>query len=371
MSRFYYYLILVNMVANIIACVPAILLHYHKEGTVTSMLLAVILGTALVTIFTRFFNTFPERTLPELLQKTTTKWFYLPFVFFLAVMWFIAGLITMVTFTFLLNRFLSPEMPIIQISLMIILSAIFGCLMKTDRVLYTIEIILLITFPLILFIFYKAYSSNNLEWDYVKEAVLYVNQLPNLHSFSACFFLFLGAANLLIFNRFFAKKQTFGWKQVILIAVISISTLFTSYFIPIGFNGFENIDELVYPWISTSDSLRMEFFIIERVLYMFLLFYLGIAFLSILIHWHVSFEFLKFVFNLDEIKFKGKAIGKFIPIPFFIIISLFFVYQLNEYELFRYTSYFYNSLIIIFPMMTMLLFFIKRRMKYIEQTNQK
>jgi hypothetical protein len=370
LSRFYYYLILINMVANIIASVPAILLHFHKEGAVPSMILAVVVGTLLVTIYTRFFNSFPGMTLPELLEKTTAKWFHLPFVFFLAVMWFVAGLITLITFTFLLIRYLTPEMPIIQISLTIIISVIFGCLMKTERVLYTIEIILLITFPLILFIFYKAYSSNSLEWDFVKEAALYVNQMPNITPFAACFFLFLGAANLFIFNRFFTEKQTFGWKQVSIVMLVALSTLFTTYFIPIGFNGFESINELVYPWISTSDSLRMDFFIIERVLFVFLLFYLGVAFLSILIHWHVSMEFLKFVFGLEKVKYKGINIGKFIPIPFFIGISLFFIRKLNEYQLFRYTSYFYNSLILVFPLLIILFFFIKRRMKYAKQANQ-
>lgn len=352
------------MVANIIASVPTILLQFHKEGSVSSMILAVIAGTILVTIYTRFFNAFPGMTLPDLLKKTTAKWFYKPFLFFLALMWFIAGLITLVTFTFLLIRFVTPEMPASQISLTIIISVIFGCLMQTERVFYTIELILLITFPLILFIFYKAYTSNSLEWDFVKEAALYVNQLPNINSFASCFYLFLGVANLFIFNRFFTKKQNFKSKHILLIGIISTMTLFTTYFIPIGFNGFENIDDLIYPWITTSDSLRMEFFMIERVLFVFLLFYLGIAFVSILIHWHVSIEFLKYAFSLEKIKFRRFNVGQYIPLPFFIGTSLFFVHELNEYQLFRFSNIFYNILIFLFPLLIILFFFIKRSMKY-------
>lgn len=358
------------MVANVIASVPAILLHNYKNGSVSAMILAIVAGTILVTIYTRFFIAFPGMTLPDLLKKTTPKWFYNPFIFFLALMWFIAGFITLATFTFLLIRFLTPEMPLFQISLTIILSVIFGCLMKTERVLYTIELILLIVFPLILYIFFKAYSNESLEWDFVKEAALYVNQFPNIHSFSSCFFLFLGVVNLFIFNRFFTKKQNFNWKHITLIGFISTLNLFTTYFIPIGFNGFENIDELVYPWITTSDSLRMEFFMIERLLFVFLLFYLGIAFLSILIHWHVSFEFLKFVFNLEKIKFKGFKIGKYIPIPFFIGASLLLIGKLNEYQLLRYSNFFYDTLILFFPLLIILFIFIKRRMKYAKQEKQ-
>ena len=363
MSRFYYYLILINMVANIIASVPAILLHYHNEGTVISMLLAIAAGVVLVTIYTRFFLSYPGKTLPELLEKTTSRWFYLPFVFSLAVLWFIAGLITLITFTFLLIRYLSPEMPIIQIGLTLIFAVIFGCLMKTERVLYTVEMIILVTSPLILFVFYKAYSSRSLNWDFVMEAVLYINQIPNWHSFSACFFLFLGAANLFIFNRYFTQKQSFGFRQIMLIVLISVGTLFTTYFIPIGFNGFEGINELIYPWISTTDSIRMDYFIIERVLFIFILFYLGIAFLSILIHWHASMEFLKFVFKLEKIKFKGKIVGIFIPLPFFVLISLYLVSKLTEYQLFQYTNYFYDGLVFIFPCMILVFLYINRRMK--------
>lgn len=177
-------------------------------------------------------------------------------------------------------------------------------------------------------------------------------------------FLFLGVANLFIFNRYFTKKQTFGWKQISLITFIAGATLFTTYFIPIGFNGFEDINQLVYPWISTTDSLKMDFFVIERVLFIFLLFYLGIAFISILIHWHASMEFLRFIFKFENIKFKGKSIGKFIPIPFFIAITLYLVTELNEYQLFRYTSIFYSILVFVFPLMVLVFVFIKRRMKY-------
>ncbi|BDH61656.1 hypothetical protein MTP04_17860 [Lysinibacillus sp. PLM2] len=217
--------------------------------------------------------------------------------------------------------------------------------MKTERVLYTIELILLMTFPLILFVFYKAYTSDRLMWDFVMEAASYVNQIPNGTAFSSCFFLFLGVANLFIFNRFFTQKQNFGWKQIVIIALTSTFSLFTTYFIPIGFNGLEGIDELIYPWILTSDALRLDYFLIERIQYVFILFYLGIAFLSILIHWHVSMEFLRFVFKLEQIKFKGMIVGKYFPVPFFVGASLLFILYVDEYQLYRLTSIFYIGLI--------------------------
>lgn len=363
MSRYYYYLIFINMVANIIASVPVILMHYRKDGTVISMIIAIIIGMIQVIIYTRFFNSFPGMTLPDLLKKSTSKWFYIPFQVILAFIWFVAGTITIVTFTFLLKRFLTPDMEIWLIGSSILVFVLFGCLMKTDRILYTIEIILTLTFPLILFIFLKAYGSNYINWDYVKIAARQINHMPNLIAFSACFYLFLGTANLFIFNRFFTTKQNFRLKQISIIGLMMIVTLFTTYFIPIGFNGFNHIDELVYPWISTSDSLRMKYGFIERVLFVFLLFYLAIAFLSILVHWHVCTEFLKYTFNLNNLKWKGFSYGQYIPVVVYPTLSLYLILKLDEYQLIKYTGYFYVILFLIFPLVALLLWYIKRRMK--------
>lgn len=356
------------MVANIIASVPYILLHFYNDGSISAMIIATITGTIIITVYAKFFIQFPGQTLPDLLKQTTAKWFYAPLIFIMAVVWFFAGMITLITFTFLLIRYLTPEMPIVLISLSIILSVILGCFIKTDRVLYTIEIVLLLTLPLIIYIFLKAYTDPNINWDFVKEAALYINQMPNFESFTASFYLFLGVANLFIFNRFFTIKQKFGWKQIITIFLITVSTLFTTYFVPIGFHGTENIDHLIYPWIQTSDSLRMKYSLIERVLFVFLLFYLCIAFLSMLIHWHVSVEYLKYLFTFEKIKYRGFNLGIFIPPTLFTLISTYFVQVINEYHLFRLSSFLNITLSVFFPFMIIVFFYIKRRMKYAKNT---
>lgn len=367
MSRFFYYLFLINMIVNVVATVPSILFHSHRDGTVSSLIIASIFGLILVLIYTKFFNAYPGMTLPELLQQTTKSWFYKPILLLMATLWFMAGKVTLITFVFLLKRFLTPEIPILQIGLLLVISVVFGCLMKTERVLYTIELIFIITIPFITSIFLYTYTSEDLKWDFVKEAALYFYQMPNFYAFSACLYLFLGVANLAIFNRFFKDKQTFGLKQLSFVFVVAIAAIFTTYFIPIGFNGSEKIGDLIFPWITTSDSIRLRYFVIERLLFVFLLSYLGIAFLSMLIHWHVSIGFLKFVFNFNKMKYKGLNFGPFIPIIIFTVISIYYVRTINEYQLFRYSSVLYNVLAIFLSSMIFLFFFINRRMKYANQ----
>lgn len=363
MSRFYYYLVMINMIANIISAVPTILLRYRNDGAVLSLIVGIILGLVIVIVYTKFFNAFPGKAFPELLVQTTSKWFYYPLLFFMAVMWFIAGISTLITYSFLLIRYLTPEIPIMLIGLTLILSIIFGCFMKTDRVLYTIEIVFVINFPIIIFIIIKAYTSKNLNWDFIREAMLHVVQAPNIHAVSSSIFLFLGVVNLVIFNRFFTQKQNFGLKQIIVLVFIAIATTFTTYFIPIGFHGSESIGELVYPWIATSDSMRMRYFVIERLVYVFLLLYLSMAFLSILIHWHVAVELFKFIFKLEKMKFKGINIGYIILIVFFTVSSLYIIVSLTEYQLFQYSKYFFNIAVVNFFAMIFLFIYIIRRMK--------
>lgn len=368
MSRFYYYLILINMIANIISAVPTILLRYSEDGSVSALILGVFLGTVIVVFFTKFFNAFPGITFPEMLVQTTKKWFYYPLLFLMAIMWFLAGVSTLITYTFLLIRFFTPDIPLTLMGLTLVLSVIFGCFMKTDRVLYTIEIVFLINFPIIVFIIFKAYTSKDLNWDFIKEAMLHVVEMPNVNAVAACIFLSLGVVNLVIFNRFFTHKQHFGLKQIIVIAFISSATIFTTYFVPIGFHGIKEIDELVYPWIATSDSMRMRFFLIERLIYVFLLLYLGMAFLSILIHWHVSVELFKFIFKLEKWKYKDLNIGYGILILLFAASSLFIILTLSEYQLFRYSVYFFNLTAVIFFLMPFLFLWIRRRMKGADKT---
>lgn len=363
MSRYYYYLILINMIANIISAVPTILLHYRQEGAVSALLVGMVLGTIIVFVYTKFFNAFPGMTLPELLVKTTSKWFYYPMLFFMAIMWYIAGVSTLITYTFLLIRYLTPDIPIMLVELTLIISIIFGCFMKTDRVLYTIEIIFLINFPIIVFIIIKAYTNESLNWDFIMEAMLHVVEMPNLNVIAACIFLSLGVVNLVIFNRFFTNKQNFGLKQIIVIAFIAGTTIFTTYFIPIGFHGYTAIEELVYPWVATSDSMRMRYFLIERLVYVFLLLYLVMAFLSILIHWHVAVELFKFIFKFERMKYKGIHYGYLIIVLFFTVASLFLIVTLTEYQLFQYSKIFFNLTAVIFFAMFFVLFYVSRRMK--------
>lgn len=363
MSRYLYYLIIVTMVTNIIASVPRILMGESKNGVILSMMIAVIIGAILTIIVINLFNHFPNMTYPEILKKTTPKWFYYPILFYFAFSWFIAGLITLVTYVLLFNTFLSYETSITITTLAFILVISFGALMKEKSVLYTTELVLVLFVPVIIFLLIKVYSDPKLEWEYVLVAITHINELPSYNAFSASTYIFIGAVNIVIFNKFIKNTKKAGIKHLLILGLVGAFTLFTTYFVPIGFNGFEHINDFTFPWVSTSDAVRMKFGVIERVIFIFLFVFLGVAFVSLLIHWHVSLKIFESIFHFKNFKWKNRNLTSYFFMVLFAVIGLVSTKQISEYQLLEFSSYFYNILPILYLVLIGSLLIAKRRFK--------
>ncbi|MFP3125875.1 spore germination protein [Ectobacillus funiculus] len=361
MNRYFYYLIIVNMLANIVASVPRILLDAREKGAIASMILALIIASMVTYITASFFNKFPGKGLPELLKEYTPKWVTIPLLMILTFGWFSSGLTTLINYSFLLKRFLTPDMSIQWIVSIFLCFISFGILMSSKSVLYTIETVLVFNIPLVFIIMIKAYTSEGMEWDFIKKSAMYIYHTPSYSAFSAFLFSAAGAGNLIIFNRVFTKKQRITWLQLGLIFFMLTGSLATTYFVPMGYNGFESVDRIVYPWIRTSDAMRLDFGFVERVLFIFLMLYLAVSFLSILMHWHVAIELLKKVIWLKWFKWKKRNLTPYLFIGVFWFISLQTSSHLTEYQVTLYTGYFFNGLLAFLISALLVFWFIKRR----------
>lgn len=363
MSRFLYYFIFLTMFSNIVATVPKILLFESKRGAITSMIAAVIVGTILVYTLVKLFNSFPGKNLPEMLKAHTPKWFAYPVLFYLFLSWFGAGLITLITYVFLVITFFSPETSIITTTFAFVLVIAFGILMKSRSMLYMAEIVIVLFVPLIFVLLVKFYVNPKLDWDFIKISMMEVNHIPSYWAFCAALYIFVGIADLVIFNELFTKKHKMGWKQIIIIGLTGTAVLFTTFFVPIGYNGVEQITELTFPWVSTSDSVRLKYGLIERVIFIFILAFLGIAFISLLLHWHVALKLLESIFELKRLKWKGKMLAPYLFVIIFAVISLVLTKKMTQYHLFLLSNYFYGTLPIFASILIISLAIVKRRAK--------
>ncbi len=69
--------------------------------------------------------------------------------------------------------------------------------------------------------------------------------------------------------------------------------LLLTFLVPIGYFGTVAIERHVYTWFSTADSIRIESFIIERMLFIFYFAYMTLSLVSVIVHWHVGLGLFK------------------------------------------------------------------------------
>ncbi|RNB78536.1 hypothetical protein EDM56_30535 [Brevibacillus fluminis] len=312
MVRYFYFFVLLNMISNVIILVPKVLIEHRFDSATIGLVTGFVIGTILMFLFVRFMKAFPEEGLPEILQKATAPWFFWPFLFINALMFFFAGAITLIGFSTISVRFINPEISTTQTLLLFLLLVGWIASRKSIALIFTVELLFLINIPLILIIYSKAFSSATMDWVAVKEVISSSTYtIPSYSTVAAASYLFSGYTNFLIFNRY--MKKEFIVRVPWLIPITGFITLVTTFFIPIGFYGTDAVGDLTFPWISSADSIRFEYGIVERVVFMFLTLYISISLLSACVHWHVSIQLFQSLFEKT----------KFFPLKKTLVLLLF------------------------------------------------
>lgn len=364
MRRYVYYLIIVNMLGYSISAGHKILLNLKEEGALLAIVLSVFFGFFIFFGFIRFFQTVPGKDLPEVLGERFPKWIVTIILTMIAIVWFSAGLVSLITFIFTLKRFLTPETPILFMMVIFLIFTTFGMLLKTKSVLYTLEIVLIITFPFLILLLLKALTSDEFELEYVKEAVMHIVHFPNYSVMANALYVYLGITNLIIFNNQFQEHNLkFTWKDYFLSLFLCFGTLLASFFIPIGLLGFENIDTVPYPMITASDALLMPLGVVERVLFVALIISIFTTFLSILLHWHVVIQIVKKLIKSKKFVWNNINFLLLGVISIFWIVSIYLITVLNENKLLVFSENFNNIIPMFFSLMFVLFYVLKRRAK--------
>lgn len=322
MNRYFLYLILLNMLTNIIIFVPKILIKYRYDGAIMSIIIAIFIGLALMYLDTKVFARFAGRGLPEIIDNKMKKPYKISLLVGFSLFWFTAGLLSLLGFIDILHRFINPELSKFWLMAIFLAVICFVIQLPTQKVMYLLEIVLLINVPLIGFIFYKAVFSDYLSWDSIFEVGTHFFTLPKLKPIAVATYAFSGYANIIIFNRLF--KEKIKSINLVIILVLSILNLFTTVFIPIGMHGVDGVHEYLYPWIMTSDSLRLVYSPIERALFIFLMLYVSITLLSVSVHWHVAYELIKGSYSQNSSKKQN-----WLVLAIFFSVSIFAVLRID------------------------------------------
>lgn len=349
------------MLWNIIAFVPNILLQERFTGAVSSVLLAIPLGLLMMFVFMKSIGKFPGMGLPEILSAHAPGWIRAGLILILMVMWYLGGLIILLAFTTVTKSFINPETPVFYILSIYLLLALLISPMKSLKVLYFTEILIVINIPVLLMIIFLAYTDELMDWNAITEIGTYVLQAPNLTSISAASYLFSGYATLIIFNRVL-QNYKFRAKSLWVIGFIGTFSLITTFCIPVGFHGADGSGSFVFAWISTADSLRMEYAPMERVTLPFLIVYLSLALIGVIVHWHISCELFRSLMP-------PKRAGSKIPTWIFLLccggIAYFLEYSLvNVHDVFYFGQLWLQVRMLLEIVLVSVVFLAARRKKY-------
>ncbi|MBH5317220.1 hypothetical protein I6N90_05275 [Paenibacillus sp. GSMTC-2017] len=317
MNRYFFYHFLMVSLMNLLLFVPQILIQNRTTGAVASLLISPILGAIFIYMFTNAMARFPGIGLPEILKMFLPNWVVSPMMMFYAVMWWFSTTSVAVAYAVLINRFFNPDSNIMYILLGLILAAAYAASRSTLTVMLILEIGIIVNAPIVLFILFKMIRDPLLSMDAIRIIASYVTEMPTLSTLAAASFIFTGYINLSLFNRLFPPN--FRIKHRWIYPFLGFSVLLMTFFIPIGFHGTEGVDNYIYLWTTTADSIAMQYGFIERVLFLFLIVFLNLTLLYMMVGFHVALDLVKCAWP----KYKPEIDSPQTPIMNYVLLAIF------------------------------------------------
>lgn len=330
MNRYFFYNFILVSLINLMLYIPHILIRYRYTGSVSSIAIGAVIGCILIYLYTFAIAKYPGKGLPEILKMHCPQWIVTINMLFLALMLLFASIIVIIAYALLINRYLNPDINPIVIIMLLVFACGYAATRSTLTVLFLVEIGVIINAPVIAFFLFKASRSPHLNWDAIRVIANYVTEMPNLTSIAAVTFIFTGYINFSLFNRL--MPANFQFKHRWIYPVIAFTILLITFFVPIGFHGTEEVNQYIYLWTVTADSMLMKYGFIERVIFLFLIVYLNLSIIYAMSVWHQAMEFIKSAFSKKEpvIDSPQTPLSNYVIIGLFAILTILYALVADE-----------------------------------------
>lgn len=336
MNRYFYYLVFINSITNIIVFAPEMLLQDRYKGALASIVLAMPFFTLLLYLFNKAMYVFPGQPLPEILKTVMPPWVQKTIMLVSFPVWYVSGSMMLLVVSDIIQLVINPEMPVILNIGFLSFVVLFVVRYSSKTVLYGLEVFFWFIVPLMTFIFLKAMTDSKFSWHALMDAGGHFASTPTLFAFAAAGYSFAGFTDMFSFHQDF--QGSYAARHLWLIPVFNFIAVIMAFSIPIGMLGIEAVGDYKYPFISASDSLSLKMGIIERVYFIFLILYILISIINIIVHWKVSYDLfrdmLRHQFQIQRLtKSTRVCLAVFFLFPF-IIYWIF-----NDYQLIMFVKY--------------------------------
>ncbi|MFS0839831.1 GerAB/ArcD/ProY family transporter [Paenibacillus sp. 1P03SA] len=357
-NRYVYYLIAINALISLIIYVPRILLQHRFEGAWTSILLSVVISSLLIRGFTKMLVPFTRQGFPELMERSLPKWLNIAVQLLMIALWFFVGAVTLLSFVDITLRYISPDVPAFLVMLGYLIVVCWACTLNPASILFGLEILLVLNCPIVAFFIIRAITSPMFDWDAVLQTFTFSLQWPSFQAVAAATFLFTGYINLVVFNRVFEKFHMRGY---LLISLSGLLLLLLTMIVPIGMHGTMGVSTYVYPWFSLADAIRIDMFLVERLVFVFYLVYISLFLISTVVHWHVAQSLTRGLIRLPA----ASRSAKFLPLGVVLVFAAACLVMLkfNQEGLIRAGELFLEVRIVAEIFFVLLIFYMYRKEK--------
>ncbi|WP_165930731.1 hypothetical protein [Paenibacillus sp. BK033] len=289
--RYYYFLLYLNFIVCMIEFTPKLIYSGRYTSSLCSLLVALLLTGLMIVFFEKLMSRFSGQSIAQIMSGSIARLVQKSLFFCYFVLSYGSGLIFLISYTQIIHKFICPDISSGLLFGVFLVLLVFASLIESRSVLYMLEIAVLFQIPFIIIMILLFLLDSNIHFDFLLEAATYIRHWPSYEMIAAGAFLFNGYMSRLVFNEHLVNSKPM--KPFIILFTAGLLLLLSYYFIPIGYLGLKGIDSDMDVWFTTTNSMRLPYFFIERFLVIFLMVQLGISLMFVMVCWHSSLQFLR------------------------------------------------------------------------------
>ncbi|MBK1813047.1 GerAB/ArcD/ProY family transporter [Clostridium sp. YIM B02505] len=291
-DRFYYLMLIINILCNFILYVPNKMHEELYNGVLYAIFIVLIMRFIFSYMQIYVFNTYKDLSLVEINKKLFNKVIGNIITFIYIIFNYTVGFFMYRGLVEIVNQFLLPNTHILFVSILVL--AIIYVDLFNDNKSYLNFIGYLAVIVIALSLIQLPIAFREVKFFNIRGVIIHSNRLPKLSTIWTAAFFFSGVSHLTAFNPNFKK---ISWKKTFLVYIlVGIPVALLSIYVPVGIWGPVAIQNIQFPWIATADTLQLDLFFIERVLFILLPLFFLLSASQLLNYNHVGYSLFKELF---------------------------------------------------------------------------
>lgn len=299
-NRIAYFCIVLTTMQTGRLSIAHMLIKDRYDGAIGSIVLSVAAQGVLIYIFFNAMSRSEGKTVFDLVKETVPKWVGNSIMLMISLLFFLSGAIQIAFSTQSVVIYITKNA--VEWHLALLLAVFIGWIAfySSISLLYALDVLLLLNFPIYIFLLFKMTFELTHSVDSMLEMVTQCLHPPNFLTVAASAFNLSGFLFLMVFNNLLPKnhKVRFLW----VLCFLQLISQLIVFMLPISFFGTELSGMFRNPIMTVADSIDLPNFFIERLIFIMYLVHSSTSFINSVICWHVV------VLALDRV-FRSKPDG--------------------------------------------------------------